>query len=79
MADQQDNIKVKALFSYISKRKKPWGVAVFDQKTKKRAVGNSLSELLTKFKKHSELVVVNYQEWLNSRLRGKRLKVTRAK
>lgn len=80
MADDNENIKVKTLMSYISKRKKPWGVAVFDKKTNKRAVGNSLSEVLVKFKKHTEeLIVVNYREWINRKTPRKRSKETKAK
>ncbi len=58
--------KVKQLMSYITKRKKSWTVAVYDRKTKKRAVGNSLAEILQNFGEHSDdIVVVDYQEWRN--------------
>jgi hypothetical protein len=60
------DIKIQELITYVTKRKKPWAVAVFDRKTKKRAVGNSLGEILKDFGEHSDdLVVVDYQEWKN--------------
>jgi hypothetical protein len=59
-------IKIQELISYVNKRKKPWAVAVFDRKTKKRAVGASLSAVLEDFGEHSDdLLVIDYAEWKN--------------
>lgn len=66
MVKDEATIRIKELISYVTKRKKPWSVAVFDRKTKKRAVGDSLAEVLQKFGEHSDdLVVVDYREWMN--------------
>jgi hypothetical protein len=39
---------IKQLLSYVSKLKSPWSVAVFNPKTKKRAVGESLPQAMKK-------------------------------
>lgn len=66
MPDDKKGPKVKELMSYMTKRKKPWTVAVYDRKTKKRAVGNSLAEILETFGEHSDdIVVIDYQKWKN--------------
>lgn len=58
-------IKVKQLVTYLAKRKSPWLVAVYDKKSKKRAVGQSLAEVLKKMDVDAEdLIVINYREWV---------------
>jgi hypothetical protein len=66
MVKDEATLRIKELITYVTKRKKSWKVAVFDRKTKKRAVGNSLAEILEKLGEHSdELVVVDHSEWVN--------------
>lgn len=61
---EKKKLNIKGLLSYISKRKKPWSVAVFDKKTGKRAVGDSMAEVMEKLPNPSEdVVVINNQEF----------------
>jgi len=57
--------EIQGFVSYLSKRKKPWSVAVFDKKSKKRAVGKNLGDIIIHFKKvkNPELVVIDFREW----------------
>jgi len=59
-----DKPKIKQLIAYISRRKKPWRVAVYDKKTKKRAVGKTLPEVLKKIDKPTDdLIIIDKKEY----------------
>lgn len=64
----EKKVKIKQLYSYIAKRKKPWSVAVYDKKSKKRVVSDSLAAALKRFDKHldsEDLIVIDYRKWQN--------------